>query len=141
MSEISQIANSLKAQGTTDAGRDRYLRAINGMTFGDGREQGVIRGNSFFHEPMGVGFSVPPNWKLRNSADTVLAINNEGTVGVAMALVTGAGNSDEDIIKKIFKPETGKADKTQINGLPTTYFVGRAVGEDRQTGAARAGGD
>lgn len=130
LSEIAQIASTLKPRGATDAGRDRYLRAINGMTFGDGREQGVIRGNSFFHEPMGVGFSVPPTWKLRNSADMVLAINSEGTVGVAMALVTGAGRNDEEIIQKIFKPETGKADKTQINGLPTTYFVGRAVSED-----------
>ncbi len=128
--DITEIANSLKRQGSTDAGRERYLRAINGMTFGEGRDQGVVRGNSFYHEPMGVGFSVPANWKLRNSADTVLAINNESTVGVAMALVTGAGATDEEVIKKIFKPETGKADKTQINGLATTYFVGRAVGED-----------
>ncbi len=128
--DITEIANQLKRQGGTDAGRERYLRAINGMTFGEGRDQGVVRGNSFFHEPMGIGFSVPANWKLRNSADTVLAINNESTVGVAMALVTGAGATDEEIIKKIFKPESGKADKTQINGLATTYFVGRAVSED-----------
>ena len=130
--DIVEIANKLKVQGATDAGRDRYLRAINGMTFGESREQGVVRGNSFMHEPMGIAFSVPDGWKLRNSADTVVAINAAGTVGVAMALVTGAGANDEDIIRKIFKPQAGQAKATQINGLPTTYFVGRAVDEKGQ---------
>lgn len=128
--EIVEIANSLKVQGTTASGRERYLRAINGMTFGDGREQGVVRGNNFYHDPMGVAFTVPAGWKIRNSSETVVAVNAAGNVGTAMVLVTGAGANDEEIIRKIFKPQTGKAERTQINGKPTTYFVGRAAAQD-----------
>jgi predicted Zn-dependent protease len=130
LAEIRQTANNLKVPTTTDAGRERYLRAINGMTFGDSRDQGVVRGNRFYHEGMGIAFTAAPGWKLRNSQESVIAVNSEGTVGTVLGVATGAGNTHEEIIQKIFKPRTGKIDKTQINGLPTSYFVGQTTAQD-----------
>ena len=32
---------------------------INGMTFGESREQGVTRGQNFYHEPLGIALTAP----------------------------------------------------------------------------------
>lgn len=128
--EIVEIASALPAQGLANSGRERYLRAVNGMTFGDSREQGVVRGNSFIHEPLGIAFTVANGWKIINGSENVIAINAAGTVGAAMALVTDAGKTDEEIIRKLFNPQSGKAERMQINGMPATYYVGRATSRD-----------
>jgi predicted Zn-dependent protease len=138
LKEITQIAGSLKTAPSADAGRDRYLRAINGMTFGDGAAQGVIRGASFFHEPLGIAFSAPSGWKLRNSSEAVIAVNPQESAGVAMLLATGAGATHEDIIRKIFNPRSGKSEKTTVNGLPATYFQGQSANDKGQVVAVEA---
>jgi Zn-dependent protease with chaperone function len=64
LQDIQQIATQYKGRYGDD-GRARYLQAINGMTFGESREQGVTRGRNFYHEPMGFALTAPPGWPDR----------------------------------------------------------------------------
>jgi predicted Zn-dependent protease len=60
LQQIRTTADQLRGQrpaGWADDGRDTYLRSIAGMGFGEGREQGVVRGHHFFHEPLGIAIT------------------------------------------------------------------------------------
>ncbi|MBW8640610.1 M48 family metalloprotease [Hoeflea sp. WL0058] len=57
--------------GTRD--QDKYLRAIDGLLYGDSPKQGYVRGNTFLHPVLGIRFSVPQGFQIDNTAEAVLA--------------------------------------------------------------------
>ncbi len=111
-----------------DAGRARYLQTINGMTFGDSREQGVTRGQNFYHEPLGFTLRAPDKWSIQNSASdlTILADNLQAAVAVKLSL-NSRGDHDA-VIRSVLQPDQGRAEKTTINGLRATNFTGNKQG-------------
>ncbi|MTI07440.1 metalloprotease [Roseibium denhamense] len=72
-------ARQIGAPGIGERDRDRYLSQINGMLFGDDPLEGFVRGRSFLHKALGIGFTVPPGYILENSPEAVLASNGSGT--------------------------------------------------------------
>ena len=76
---ITRIAERLQAAQFGDERRTRYLQAIDGITFGDSREQGVVRGAKFYHEPLGMALTAPPGWSLHNDAEELLLVNRPAT--------------------------------------------------------------
>ena len=61
-------------------GNREYLQAIDGITFGDSEQEGLVRDRVFVHKPLDFLFQVPPDFKLFNGAQQVVARgpNNEG---------------------------------------------------------------
>lgn len=53
--------------------RDRFLAAIDGMTFGDSRAHGFVRGRRFVHPDLRFAFSVPEGFTITNAATQVVA--------------------------------------------------------------------
>ncbi|PHZ86488.1 M48 family metalloprotease [Paremcibacter congregatus] len=76
-------------ENSRDRGRDRFLDAINGMTYGDDPAQGVITGRTFSHGPARFSFTVPENYRLLNSSDAVYA---QGTGPAEGGVVIFAGD-------------------------------------------------
>src|SRR5690606_35388766 len=74
-----RAARQFGAPGFGEVDRDRYLKGIDGMLFGDDRSQGFVRGKNFYHPTLGVGFTVPSGFVLDNTADAVLATAPDGT--------------------------------------------------------------
>jgi Putative Zn-dependent protease len=68
-----QQAEQFGAPGYGVTDRDQFLAGIDGLIFGDKPEQGYVRGNSFLHPTLGIGFSVPEDFKLDNAAGEVIA--------------------------------------------------------------------
>ena len=54
-------------------GTDRHLQMIDGMVFGDGARQGIVRGQRFEHGALGLRFDVPRGFKLENAPRRVTA--------------------------------------------------------------------
>jgi predicted Zn-dependent protease len=59
-------------------GEDAYLRAIDGLIYGDNPAHGVVRGLKFIHPPLRFSFEVPPGFRLANAPNYVLAEGPEG---------------------------------------------------------------
>ena len=53
--------------------RKAFLTKIDGIIFGDDPKQGIRRGREFIHQELGIRFEVPPNFKLFNSENQVIA--------------------------------------------------------------------
>lgn len=54
--------------------RDAFLKAIDGMIFGDDPKNGVVRGRTFSHPGFRIAFAAPPGFRLVNTDAAVLAI-------------------------------------------------------------------
>ena len=53
--------------------KDHYLNQISGILFGDDPSQGLIRGRRFIHPDLGFEFTVPPDFRIINTANAVFA--------------------------------------------------------------------
>jgi predicted Zn-dependent protease len=103
------------------------------MTFGETREQGVVRGRNFFHEPLGIALTAPQGWKIQNSADAVALVSGDGTAGLVLKTVPPkAGATHEEIIRNVVKPVSGRVERRTLNGLPATHFAGTRRNEQGQ---------
>lgn len=118
------------------SGREAFLKATDGITFGESREEGVTRGQQFFHEPMGFVLTAPTGWRIQNASSELTLINGTGDAALIMRTVPAeAGKTHADIVQKIFNPINGRTAQTTINGFAATYFVGTArVQSGGQTG-------
>jgi predicted Zn-dependent protease len=124
LAEITQIADGY--QGTyLDDSRNRYLQAINGMTYGESREQGLTRGQNFYHEELGIALTAPAGWKIQNSKEAITLVNAEGAAGLVVKLVPAkAGSSHAEIVRNVLAPISGRAEPLTLNGLSATHVVG-----------------
>ncbi len=132
LADITRVAQGYK--GTyVDEGKQRHLRAMEGVTFGESREQGVTRGRNFYHEPLGFAFTAPAGWKVDNDADSLTFLAPDGTAGLIIrTLPAQAGATHDDIIRNTIKPVSGRTEARTLNGLRATHFVGVRRGEQGQ---------
>ena len=108
-----------------DDRRARYLAAIDGLAFGEGREQGVTRGRNFYHEPLGIALTAPVGWKIQNTPEAIALVAGDGSAGLVVRTVPPqAGTTPEEVIRNLVKPDAGRAEQRSLNGLPATHFVG-----------------
>jgi predicted Zn-dependent protease len=116
-----------------DDGRARYLAAINGMPFGESREQGVTRGRNFYHEPLGIALTAPVGWQIQNSPEAIVVMNPERDAGVIVRVVPpDAGKSHDEIIRKLLQPVQGRTEAASFSGLPATHITGTRRTEQGQ---------
>lgn len=117
-----------------DDGRARYLQAIDGLPFGESREQGVTRGRNFFHEPLGFALTAPVGWRVRNGKDVIALVNGAGDAGLMVQPVPiKTGSTHDEIIRNGLKPSSGRVERRVINGLAATHFVGQRRNAQGQT--------
>lgn len=65
-------ARAIGPPGEGKRERDRYLAALDGMTFGDKSSEGFVRGKTFAHVGLNFAFDVPTGFTLSNRTDGVL---------------------------------------------------------------------
>lgn len=147
LQQIRATARRLAAgqpAGWDDAGRERYLKAVEGLTFCDGREQGVVRGRQFFHEPLGVAITAPQGFRIANGREQLLLVNGTRDAALVMRVVpadllrkTGPGH--EAILRQGLGATGGRTEQLTLGGsLPATHYVGPRRDGRGQTGTLDA---
>jgi predicted Zn-dependent protease len=63
-------------------GRDTYLKAIKGITYGDSAEQGFVRGQTFIHPQIGFQFDTPQGFRIQNTSSAVVAFNKSSGAAI-----------------------------------------------------------
>jgi predicted Zn-dependent protease len=74
-------------------GVDAYLDRIDGMSFGPGAAEGVVRGRDFFHRDLGVALRFPAGWRIRNLPNALLAESQSNDAAIQI--------STQDLNKRI----------------------------------------
>lgn len=125
LEEIAQKARAYQGR-FQEEGRAPYLRAIDGLAFGESEAQGWTRGRQFFHRPLGFALTAPPAWHIRNSADSVAVVSprEDAALLLAPAPATSGSGHAEVLRAVVGTGAQGRMEQLQINGLPATRFVG-----------------
>jgi len=76
--QAQQIVASLPASG--ERRRDAYLSKIDGLVYGDSRENGVVRGREFLQPVLGFAFKVPPGFAIHNRPNAIIALGPQNSV-------------------------------------------------------------
>lgn len=117
---------SREAAGAPPGRREHaaYLAAIDGLAWGNGPAQGIVRGKTFFHPDLGFAIDAPPGYVLSNRADAVMAAGPRGAVFL-LDSVPNPGSNPEDYLAHHWVPEIGKGIIAEpISGLRTTRLNG-----------------
>ena len=128
------------AGGSTFAvNRNQYLRAIEGLNYGEDPRQGFVESSVFYHPDLKFRFPIPSGWKSQNSPDKFQMAEPNGK---ALLVFLGAGNGSLDeaaqSLAKAIGVQSANAQKTTINGFPALVFEGDQVQQD-QSGQQAAG--
>lgn len=72
LKEALQVVKALPDQGRRAS--SEYLSRINGLVYGDSRENGVVRGRNFFQPVLGFTFRVPQRFAIHNRPNAIVAL-------------------------------------------------------------------
>lgn len=127
---VRDTATLAAGRAGTVLNRDVFLRNIDGLTYGDDPEQGVVEGRQFIHPELRFAFTAPQGFYLVNGTQQV-TIN--GQSGQAELRVTQSSGSLTQFVSNAFQSlsQQGQAIRPQIqtttvNGLPAAYGIATA---------------
>ncbi len=128
LKQVVGEANQYKVASPRD-GRAEFMRAMNGVYFGDSPEQGVIRHNALLHERFGIALQFPQGWQVQNKADRVSAVNASGDA--IMELVSGTkDNQPMDTLQQGLKLDPGaRYESGTVSGFPAAFAAGAQQGK------------
>jgi predicted Zn-dependent protease len=102
--------------------RDRYLAAVDGLTFGEDPRQGYFRGDTFVHPALKFQIQLPKGWKAQNEPTALVAVSPQQDAAVQLSAV---GKLSPDEAARRFASQQGvramRADSGRTgSGLPAT---------------------
>jgi len=93
LKEVIGAANKYRTAASTYTGREVFIGKIDGLIYGDGPKEGIVREDSFYHPELGFAMHIPPNWNVMNRPDQ-LQITAPGGTGIMQLAV-------QDINKRV----------------------------------------
>ncbi|MEL6141267.1 MAG: M48 family metalloprotease, partial [Bacteroidota bacterium] len=134
--EMAQAKQAeLAAQGKTnfDVGRDRYLRMLDGMIYGEDPRQGFVENNNFYHPELKFQYRLPVNWQTQNSPQMVQTVEPNGKAAIQLRLAQG---SDPSTAAQQFASENKlqivSNSQRNINGLPSVIMIAQTSAQNEQ---------
>jgi predicted Zn-dependent protease len=99
--EVINATKKYKPDSTTRVGRDSFLLRLDGLTFGDSEQEGIVRDNLFYHKDLNFSLTFPDNWRIENQSDRIIAApaGKDGLIQMTVADIP-AGLSPEQFVKQ-----------------------------------------
>ncbi len=133
LQEVVKAAAKLQNEGDkVDPGRERYLRAIEGLPVGPSRAQGVFKGNRFYHATLGLTIAFPTGWTVENQAHRLLAIGPKKDSVLQMQTMAPPPNTGpkEFLSRLLAQSNAGQGENIEVNGLQGYTAVVRSAKTD-----------
>ena len=84
---VVRAAKKLSSKKYRDNNAEQYLDMINGMSWGQNVEQGIVVKNRFMHPGLGIGIQFPVDWQVTNRPDALIARDFDTGAIVQMTLL------------------------------------------------------
>jgi len=87
LQEVVLAASKYKTDSTRRLGRESFLQALDGLTFGDSTRDGVVRANRFYHKELDFTVTFPENWRIENHPEKIIAVSadNDGIIQMSLS--------------------------------------------------------
>ena len=144
ISRAIAVARQIGASGIGEAGREPYLRAIDGIDFGDDPAEGVVRGRRFMHPKLGFGFTAPEGFSLENSSKALLGVAGGGAEAMRLdSVALSASTTLESYLMTgwIEGLQQSSIQARTINGLPAAVATAKSGDWSFRVGVVRFGSD
>jgi predicted Zn-dependent protease len=115
--------------GPYEADRDRYLRHLEGVVFGQNPRQGFVENGMFVHPDMRFQFPVPSRWKVSNTNTQVVLASPQQDAAVIFTVAQGT--SLEEAVQTFASQEgiqAGARQGLQISGWPAIRVESTVTG-------------
>ncbi len=131
--DASNIASKYP-KGSSHVGRDRHLRMIDGLLYGESGKQGFSRGQTFYHPELGFTFTVPKGYQIINQPHQVSAVSKNGSVMMLDIDANPAHKNPYEYLTQVWlkdQPEMNPPETLSIHGMraATTFFNGELNGQ------------
>jgi len=104
LQEVVRAAKKYKNPNAIQTNPERFLRLMDRVTFGYSEEQGIPRGNRFYHKPLDFTMSFPKNWRLQNQPSQLLALRPDGSAAIIVTIdQLNGGESPAQYVSRKFK--------------------------------------
>ncbi len=120
LQEVIGTAKSLSNEGSVNfVGTDEYLTLVDNMVFGDSPKEGIIRGNNFYHEELGLTMRFPENWRVSNQADRIMlaAPGGGAIIQITTEAIEKKFSPRNFMIQRLGLTNLSKEESLSINGL------------------------
>lgn len=137
-------ARQIGAPGVGERGREAYLAAVDGLTYGDDPSEGYVRGRRFLHPKLGFSFEAPEGFVLENGPKALLGVAGGGAEAVRLDSVRVTATTPlESYLASgwIDGLQTSSIETTQINGLPAATALAKGQDWTFRLAAVRFGTD
>ncbi len=112
---------SRRAPGDDDA----FLRHMDGLVYGPGENEGVVRGNRFYHRKLDFTIEFPPGWRIENTPQALLAYppQNDAVLQLSLQDLNRRQTPEEFLRSKFADLKQGQSFRTDdydaYSGLTT----------------------
>lgn len=115
--------------------RDRYLRMIDGIVYGEDPKQGYLLDNTFYHPVLKFQFPVPRQWGFQNTPQQVQMASPDGKGMMILTLAQGTSleTAAEGILKN-YHLTLFESKKDNVNGLPALIMIADQQQQQQQSG-------
>jgi predicted Zn-dependent protease len=101
---VQRVSRAAAQTGRSGAlNRDAYLAALDGMTFGDAPDQGIVSGPSFRHGSLRLAFDAPPGFSLQNSPQAVAGRGRDGSQFIFTGGRVQPGEDLDDVVRQVWQ--------------------------------------
>ncbi len=140
------VANAKQFVNPKAVERDReaFLRALDGVTYGDDPKEGFVRGRHFLHPNLGFAFTAPEGFALENTPQAVLGASQNGREALRLdAVRVSESQSLPDYISKgwVEGIDPTTIETFRINGFDAAAATARGEQWSFRLFAIRFGGD
>ncbi len=125
LKQVLGPAQALAGSGQREVAAERYLKAIDGMPFGDSAASGVRRGQSFYHSELDFTLTYPAGWGILNQPTALVGYTADQQAYIGMKLVPRDGQlTPAEYLRKGLAGgyRTKKASSRTASTLPLAWF-------------------
>jgi predicted Zn-dependent protease len=135
VAQVQEAVTAARGARTATRNEEQFEQRLDGLVFGDSREQGFVRGSDFLHPVLRLGVRFPQGWEVMNSPEQVLARRGANSNAVIVLQVAPRSGGSVENSARSTMAEAGfrliDGDAGRINGLDA--FVGVYQGTTQET--------
>jgi predicted Zn-dependent protease len=125
LQEVVGTAAALRTPGEPFVGREEFLRLIDGLVYGDGQREGVLRGDNFYHAELGFALKLPRGWIIENRPEVLIA-KAPGGAAVLQLMAEDLGKRippGEYLVQRLRLSGVSDSRPLTIHGLPAHTLI------------------
>ena len=114
LQEVIGAADKIKTAATREAGRETFLKYMDGAVLGTSEQDGVLRKNKFYHSGLNLYVEFPVGWKVDNLPDRLIAQPKTGDAQLQITVDDlNKNQSPKQYLTEQFKGQISKGQPVQ----------------------------